>query len=73
MKTLAKLSTFSCLVLVLFTCTKDPSYVPIKDKNFLSVLLDMGVDKNGDGQISASEAEAVKLLDVSDQAIDIQV
>jgi hypothetical protein len=60
MKTLVKLSAISCLVCILFTCTKDPSFIPIKDKIFLNVLIENGVDRNGDGHISAEEAEMIK-------------
>ncbi|MFC2116996.1 hypothetical protein ACFLTU_11010, partial [Bacteroidota bacterium] len=58
--------------LVLSTCEKkddgptlnnDP--VNITDTTFLSVLIEEGVDTDGDGIISVAEAEAVESLDIS--------
>ena len=45
--------------------------VTIPDNNFLSALIDLGVDTNGDGIISQDEAEAIISLDISDQNIGV--
>lgn len=43
--------------------------VEIDDLNFLSALIEQGVDTNGDDMISHGEAEAVVSLDISDREI----
>ncbi len=62
----------SILALILFSqCEKDDpiQVVTIPDNNFLSALIDWGVDKNLDGIISAEEAEAITFLDVNGESI----
>jgi hypothetical protein len=46
-------------LIVLFTqCEKEPR-INIPDNSFLNALIEQGVDKNGDGNISPSEAEEI--------------
>ena len=42
--------------------------VTIPDQNFLSTLIAIGIDTNGDSQISVAEAEAVTSLDVGSES-----
>jgi len=39
--------------------------VQIADYHFLNKLIGLGIDTDGDGQISSAEAEALSVLDVS--------
>jgi Leucine-rich repeat (LRR) protein len=43
--------------------------VNIPDEAFLNALIDLGIDANGDGAISPSEAEEIPHIDVSDRGI----
>jgi Leucine-rich repeat (LRR) protein len=43
--------------------------VKIPDEAFLNALIDLGIDTNGDGAISPSEAEEIPHIDVSDRGI----
>ena len=43
--------------------------VNIPDEAFLNALIDLGIDTNGDGAISPSEAEEIPHIDVSDRGI----
>jgi Leucine-rich repeat (LRR) protein len=49
-------------------CKKEP-VVNIEDNNFLKALTEQGVDTDGDGFISQSEAEVITSQDVSDDSI----
>jgi len=51
------------LLLFISSCEKEPmSSDAISDQNFLASLIEAGVDTNGDGNISSSEAESVESL-----------
>ncbi len=70
-KTIGKV-LLSILALILFSqCEKDDpiQVVTIPDNNFLSALIDWGVDNNLDGIISADEAEAITFIDVNNKSI----
>ena len=71
MKAVLKVLLFMFITFFLCLCRKDePSLVVnIPDDNFLNALIELGVDTNGDGSISPSEAEAVQSLDVSEKSI----
>jgi len=57
-------------LIVLFTqCEKEEPLVLINDNNFLNALIEIGIDNDGDGQISHAEAEMVKYLDVDGNSI----
>ena len=60
--------SFLLTVVLLYQCRKeiDPVVeILIPDDNFLTALIEEGVDTNGDGIISKNEAEAITYLDVS--------
>ena len=46
-------------------CAKPEETISIPNDAFLNALIELGVDTNGDGEISPSEAEAVTTLNVS--------
>jgi len=70
MKNIVKLLFFLLIVNFLIQCEKDgPIVVKISDPNFLDALVELGVDKNGDGIISPDEAEVVTALDVRNDSI----
>jgi hypothetical protein len=53
-------------VLLLNQCKKDETNtVNILDNNFLNILIQKGIDSDGDGKISYSEASVVRSLDIS--------
>ena len=52
-------------VILLVQCKKDEPQVIITDNNFLKALIGLGIDTDGDGEISYAEAEVVTSLDVS--------
>ncbi|HAX94650.1 MAG TPA: hypothetical protein DCY25_12075, partial [Bacteroidales bacterium] len=52
------------VVPLLFTRCEKYSTVKIADENFLQALIDRGVDADGDGSISFSEAADVKELNI---------
>ena len=53
-------------VFLLTYCKKDDhDKVNIPDNNFLNILIQKGIDSDGDGKISYSEAEVVRSLDIS--------
>jgi len=58
-------------VVLLSQCEKDElnPIVTIPDNNFLSALINLGVDTNGDGIICSQEAEAITFLDVKHKSI----
>ena len=58
-------------LIVLSSCEKDEPnpVVTIPDSNFLSALIDLGVDANRDGIISPEEAEVIISLDVQSDSI----
>ncbi len=58
-------------LIILSQCRKDEPIpnVIIHDNNFLIALVELGVDRNGDGKISQTEAESVKSLDLSSKEI----
>ncbi len=53
------------LIVLLTQCEKEPEPVNIPDDEFLTALIDLGVDTNGDGIISPNEAEVIKSLDIN--------
>ncbi len=61
----------SLLLCLAIGCKKDdpPVFVDIPDDNFLAALIELGVDKNGDGEIFPCEAEEINSLDVSEKEI----
>ena len=66
MKAIPYVLLLPLVLIVLFVqCEKEPEPVNIPDDAFLNALIEEGVDTDGDGQISHSEAEAVRSLDVS--------
>ncbi len=74
-RALTVLSLFLTLALLFINCEKKPEITPdvvipdddvvIPDNNFLNALIEQGVDKDGNGIISQTEAEVVTNLDVS--------
>jgi hypothetical protein len=69
MRLIVRYISFILAVLLLVQCEKDDPYVNITDDNFLNALVELGIDTDGDGQISHTEAEAVISLDVSQDSI----
>ena len=69
MKTFVKVLLFMLTATLFIQCEKEEqrphANFEITDENFLIALFEKGVDYNGDDLISTSEAEAVKVLDVS--------
>ena len=65
MKTIVKVLLSMLAVVLISQCEKDEPNpeVTIPDNNFLSALIDLGVDANGDGIISPQEAEVITSLD----------
>jgi hypothetical protein len=63
MKTLLQNSSDICFAVIIFTrCEKDPDpEITISDKIFLTALIKLGVDTNGDSIISPSERDSVVL------------
>ncbi len=49
--------------------TEPGAFVSIPDPNFLSELIQIGVDANGDGQISTQEAESIRALSLGPSGI----
>ena len=73
MKTLFKILFLPLALTLLFTqCDKvEPvDTVDIPDDAFLTALIELGVDTNGDGIISPAEVEAITSLDVSGDFLD---
>ncbi|MFC2099126.1 hypothetical protein ACFLTA_05435 [Bacteroidota bacterium] len=65
MKSIICLLVFCTLILA--GCKKEdlkPDIVNIPDNNFLNLLIDMGVDTDGDSLISSTEAEVVTTLEM---------
>jgi Leucine-rich repeat (LRR) protein len=58
------------IVVLLCTCEKEDSKLEFRDITFLGVLIREGVDKDQDGEISFSEAKAVRSLDISYSSIE---
>ena len=70
MKPVFKILLLTCgLVLLFIQCEKEDPYVKITDNNFLNALIESGIDTDGDGQISKTEAEAATVLDVTGKGI----
>ena len=71
MKTLIKALLFIITLAFLCHCDKnDPNpSINIPNNNFLNALIELGVDTDGDGIISAAEAEEITYLDVGVQEI----
>jgi hypothetical protein len=69
-QTIIKVLYLILIIVGLSQCKKEPDpFVTIPDNNFLSVLIKLGVDKNGDGIISPDEAAAVTHLEVFGDSI----
>ncbi len=72
MKTSFKILLLTFALVALFSqCEKEEPEpkVEIPDVNFLNALIELGIDTDGDGQISNAEAEVVISLDVSEDSI----
>ena len=71
MKTIVKVLLSMLAVVLISQCENDEPnpVVTIPDNNFLSALIDLGVDANGDGIISREEAEVIISLDVAHRSI----
>jgi Leucine-rich repeat (LRR) protein len=66
MKALSKvLSLCLTLILVFTQCKKEPEPVNITDATFLAALIENGIDMDGDGLISKSEAERITSLNIN--------
>lgn len=67
MKSIVKVLLSMLAVVLISQCENDEPnpVVTIPDDNFLSALIDLGVDANGDGIISSKEAKAIIILDVN--------
>ena len=53
------------LIALFIQCEKEEPSIKITDDNFLNALNELGIDTDGDGQISTPE-ETVTFLDVSE-------
>ncbi len=71
MKTIVKVLLAMLAVVLISQCKDDEPnpIVTIPDNNFLSALIDLGVDANRDGIISPEEAEVIKSLEIRDFSI----
>ncbi|MCH7658674.1 MAG: hypothetical protein IIB05_10205 [Bacteroidetes bacterium] len=69
MKTQLKTLFFILAMVLLSQCEKDNPQVTIPDDNFLNALIELGVDKNGDGFVNLAEAEVITSLNVSKDSI----
>ncbi|MDX2444912.1 MAG: hypothetical protein QNK30_14040, partial [Bacteroidales bacterium] len=71
MRAILKTILFLIIAILMSQCWKDEPnpVINIPDDNLLNALIELGVDTNGDGSISPSEAEAVQSLDVSEKSI----
>ena len=67
MKLFIRLALIILTLILVIQCKKDepPPQLMINDNNFLNVLIELGIDKDGDGKINQAEAEVVKSLDIS--------
>ena len=66
MNPILKLLAFVVVFAVFNQCNKEDSDTEsIHDKNFLQLLIQKGIDANGDGKINSTEAEAVTFLNIS--------
>ena len=69
-KTILKIVTLQLTLIIICQCKKEVEpRVTIPDDNFLKALIEQGVDTNGNGIISFSEAEVITFLDVSEDSI----
>ena len=69
MKTILKMSLILSAVVLFWQCEKDSPHVNIPNINFLNALIRLGIDTDGDGKISPSEAAVIRSLDVSGNSI----
>ena len=69
MKVVSKILLFLFSTLVLGSCKKNLKLCVFQDYNFLNTLIKAGVDTDGDGSVSLSEAGAVKSLNISGKQI----
>jgi hypothetical protein len=66
----ARITAALLIVFLFIGCNKSyESDNQIKDPYFLDALIRAGVDRNGDGEINQQEANAVEVLDVSNDSI----
>ena len=63
MKPIIRVLLFMLTLVFLSKCEKGPTSIKIKDNNFLNALIEQGVDTDGNGKISKSEAEVITYLD----------
>ena len=75
MKSIVKVLAFIPIVVLICQCEKDEPNpeVTFLDENFLTALIEQGIDTDGDSIISPAEAEAVSSLslccrDISDMS-----
>ena len=68
MKSIVKVIAFTLAIVLICQCENEPEPI-IPDNAFLNALIELGVDSNGDGEISPGEAETVTELDVSECGI----
>ena len=57
------------IIALMIHCERDEIQVIISDDNFLNALIELGVDKDNDGQISTAEAETVVSLNAYNNSI----
>ncbi len=69
MKIVFRVLQITLIATVLSQCKKETESINIKDNNFLTALIELGIDKNGDGIITTVEAAEVTSLDVSNRNI----
>jgi len=68
MRTIFKIYFFLTLLLFFSSCEKEDTTIGTS-MSLLSALIHQGIDTDGDGRISTSEARAVTYLDISNEAV----
>ena len=68
MRTIFKIYFFLTLLLFFSSCEKEDTTIGTS-MSLLSALINRGIDTDGDGRISTSEARAVTYLDISNEAV----
>jgi len=60
-------------MLLMYSCKKESEIVVFQDYQFLSTLIKEGIDTDGDGSISFTEASQVKTMNINNNRIsDLQ-